>query len=423
VRLRALALAALVAGGLAACGSDDDDAWTLRVIGSTSLLRGGEWQRLADGSHQVERDDRIQVFEGRAVLSLPGDSELELREGRESADDSVLRVADVPELLDGEMLLLGGDDGAAAVAGAATVRVADGAARLRRGASVTVGIYSGSPELEANGRILEVLRPLRQATVTDSGSLPRQVQPLTYDRRDADPWDLRFLGDAIDLDRQIEPRQLAVASGAERSEVEPIIGELAGDVPVDPDRSVGEAVVGAAIARSGKDGDLTRRWRQVFAFRDAGAPWGVVALDQQADRGEVLDTLDDVVRRLVQRFGGVAAGEGRRSPGSLAFPPLAGGTTTPPTTRPDGGNGDGGSPPPPTQPPSGPEPEDPAPVLPVPELPPLLPDDGGDPTGGGGGTTTEEPSGTSSGGTVDTITGTVEPVPIIGDAVDGLLGG
>lgn len=438
MRARAALLGVLVAGGLVACGGDDGpDPWTLEVTGTTVVERDGDARELDGGSHKVEAGDRVEVVDGRAVLALPDDAALELRSGVGRADDSVLRVGDTPELLDGELLLVGAQESTAVTAGAAEVSVAEGALRVRRGASVTVGVYRGSPTLTARGRDVDGLRPLRQATITDSGSLPRELQPVSYDANAPDPWDKRFLGDAIDLDVQIELRRAAVAQGAPRTDLLPVVRELAGDVPIDPARSVTETVVGAAIAGAGDDDEVATRWLETFAFRDAGAPWGVVALDQQADRGEVLGGLDDVVRRLRQRFGGVAAGTGGGGIDvAIGGDVLGGGEGTTPSTGgggggsggDGGGGGGGGSQPTPTVPPVGGSPEVPStPGLPLPDLPIVgdlpLPDDGGDPdpeppppSGGGTGTVGEV-----VGGVTQPVVEVVEEVPVVGDVVEDLL--
>lgn len=421
MRTRMLVLGALVAAGLGACGSGGTDPWTLEVTGAVTLEREGATERLAAGSHEVEEGDRLEVLDGSAVLTLPDDASVELREGRGRSDDSSLLVADVPELLAGEMLLVGAERATTAAAGAATVQISDGALRVRRGASVTVGVYGGEPVLEANGSRLDGLQALRQATITDSGALPRQLQPVTYDRSDLDPWDRRFLGDAIDLDARIEPLQAAVASAAARADVVPVVLAVAGEVAVDTTHSVGESVVGAVIARAAADGDdLAERRREVFSFRDAGASWGLVALDQGAERSEVLGLLDEVVRRLPQRFGGVAAGGGRGSSGDvLALPPPSGGSgTTGPSRPPSGGPSDGGAPdgddggsgtPPPTSPPPGPAPTTPPPtappIVPLPDVP-LLP--------------VPEPEQEAT-AAPEPVVETVEPVPVVGGIVDGLL--
>jgi hypothetical protein len=247
------------------------------------------------------------------------------------------------------------------------------------------------------------------------------------DSPDPDPWDLRYLGDAIDLDKQIELRRSAVAAGAATTDLGAVVGELAGGVPLDATRSAAETVVGASIVRAAAgDDDPVDRWHEVFSFRDDGAPWGVVALDQRAERAAVLSTLDDVIRGLRQRFGGVAAarpGNGNGAEVALGGTPDGG---TGPTTPAGGGDGsgDGGTTPPTTTPPGGGGPQptlpptSPLPTVPRPELPPLLPDPGGEdpddppPPGGASDPVAD---------VVEEVVETVEDVPVVGDLVEDLL--
>ena len=61
---------------------------------------------------------------------------------------------------------------------------------------------------------------------------------------------------------------------------------------LDPARAPGETLVGAAIAVQGRRGTFRDRWAEVFAFRGAGAAWGLVALDQGVSSAPLLDTIE-----------------------------------------------------------------------------------------------------------------------------------
>ena len=321
---------------VAACSDGDGgpDPYTLAVEGSVRV--SGENDRtLRSGEHKVAIGDRLRVTEGSAVLALPDRSSLELRTGRSEA---TVEVAATPTVVDGDALALAGSKGLRVRAGAAVLRLTtDAAARLRRSSGLTVGVYRGAVEIDALGQQLET-PALRQAAVSDTGALPVRPVPLVYDRTNPDPWDVRFLGDAIDLGSHLERRSRALTAQAETSEaaqsslaeIVPPLGTTPGfsAALVDPERSLGETVVGASIVLAG-DGAFETRWDQVFGLRQEGADWGLVAVDQRARRADVFGVLDGVFDRVAGRAV-VSGGLGRR---------------TTPTTAPTGSGGSGGGPP------------------------------------------------------------------------------
>jgi hypothetical protein len=232
-----------------------------------------------------------------------------------------------------------------------------GIARVRRGTGVTVAVYQGVAGVNATGRNMPGgLHALRQLTVPATGVLPRQVEPLAYDERAPDPWDLRYLADAIDLGTQLERRSRAVTqrlggADAARSDVGGLLPALRaepafGPALVTPTLAVGETVVGASIAlEASANDDFAATWGDVFSFRADGATWGLVAADQAAKREALLARLDGVLGRTARVV----------RPGPGAGPT----TTTTTTPRPPSG-------PPPTPPPTTP-----------PRTPPTIPPVGG----------------------------------------------
>src|SRR5207253_11402588 len=125
----------------------------------------------------------------------------------------------------------------------------------------------GTAHIDTLGQQL-VTPALRQAAVSDTGALPRRAVPLVYDRTNPDPWDVRYLGDAIDLGTPLDRRSRALSAelpapavnASLLTSVVPALRTLPqfGDVVVDQSRSVGETVVGASIALAGS-GDFARR--------------------------------------------------------------------------------------------------------------------------------------------------------------------
>ena len=126
----------------------------------------------------------------------------------------------------------------------------------------------------------------------------RRPAPLSYDADDA--WDRRFLSDAIELGNELEARSKGfsaqVSPGRRPHRRVPARGCCPTSPPsptfvaalFDPKRAPGESLVGAAIALEGTRGTFAERWAGVFGFRDEGAQWGLVALDQGVTRVPLL---------------------------------------------------------------------------------------------------------------------------------------
>ena len=320
-RVAAVLAVALVALSLAACGGGKDgDTYVLEVRGTAVVTAPGPARHLGSGRHHLEVGQTVTITRGSAVLGLPGDTSLELRSGRR---DSTVKLGARPTLLDGDALAVAGSgDDLALSAGDATFELHDGAARVRRSAGVALAVYEGRADVAALGRTAEPVEALHQVTVTDSGGLPQQAVPLVYDRARPDRWDTRYLNDAIDLGGQLERRVKVLNARPapttwDATYLQGIVPALQGAKGFEADlvtagRSVGETIVGASIALGGR-GDLGARWKDAFRFRDEGADWGLVALDQRARRASVLRVVDGVLDRVVATISPVAVG---RSEGS-----------------------------------------------------------------------------------------------------------
>lgn len=423
---RALAaLAAVVALPLVSCsgGGGDDDAFLLTLEGRAEV----EGRRLGDGEHRLDVGEVVRITSGTATLGLPGRRTLELRAGKRAGDDSRVEVASVPTLIDGHALLVAGEDEVARLrSGTATIAVREGAARVRRSTGVNLAVYEGTAEVEALGRERPV-PALRQVGVADSGALPRRALPLVYDRADLDPWDRRYLGGAIALGGRLERasvalnRRLAPPPAPDPDYFRQLVPGLRartafGSALLEGRRSsVGETVVGASIVLGGP-GPFAERWAAAFDFREDGADWGLVALDQRARRGAVFGVLDGILDAVAAALPAFVV-----APVSTGGVP--GGTPSRPPARPRPGAPDGGDEPEEPLVPVVPEPE--APLLP--ELPPgdlpLLPDDP-DEEGADSVPTVPEPA------LPEPADGLLEPVtePVTGvvnevvETVDGLLG-
>lgn len=322
--------------GLAACSSSSPPAGgRLTVEGQAEVLRPGEDRLEVTGSRDLEAGDRIRIRQGTAVIRLPDDRVLELRTGTDLEMRSVEEPVGVrPILMGGDLLVV--SDAAPFVVGLPNAEVAvHGDARISRGVSLLVAVYQGTAQLSAAGSTLTV-PALRQAALPATGQFPDHVTPLEYSPDDA--WDQRYLSDAIDLGNQLSGRsdgfaaQLGPNEGRSADFFKELYPRLAEEPAftaslLNPIRSPGETLVGAAITLEGTRGTFAERWAAVFGFRDQGAAWGLVALDQGVDRVPLLATIDAAIARGTTEF---AQGPTPGAPGSP--PPPRGGTAT--TVRP-----------------------------------------------------------------------------------------
>lgn len=303
-RLVTLGVIGIVLVPIAACSDDEPKQGEadLELDGSAVVERQDGDEVTLDGDDTLRVGDQITLQEGDAVLRLPGGTVFELRAGRDGEDSTALVMGPKPVLEAGELLVITKDEIELDIAGT-DVLVEDGAARLGRGVGMSAGSYSAAIHLDSAGEQRDVAA-LRQMQVATLGQPPATPSPLTY--RTSDPWDRRFLGDAIDLGSRLE----ALSSGFTQSlrsdqgsTAEFFVGVLPGlrdeaeftASILDPDRDAGETLVGAAIAELGERGTFAQRWASVFGFRDAGAEWGLVALDQGVEAAPLLAALEAAV--------------------------------------------------------------------------------------------------------------------------------
>jgi hypothetical protein len=402
----ALVVLALVAP---ACSRDggDDDSYTLTLDGRAEIVQDGATREVDEGDHDVALGDTVRMVEGDAELALPGERSVLLRAGRAGRASTVIDVAAVPDVVEGDAVVVAGDDVHFTV-GDVDVQLADGAARVQRALSVTIAVYAGGAEVRSAGRALPGGLPaLRQVSVPATGLLPRTPTPLLYDDKAPDAWDRRFLGDAIDLGAELDRRargftgqvgpRVSVDATLLRRVLPPLASESTfGETLLeDVVRSPGEALVGAAIAVEADGVPFADRWDNVFSFRADGAKWGLVALDQRVQRDALLASINDAFGRSPILFASpsISGGTDGSTPTTATTTPGSGDTTTT-TTQPD----DGGDPtiPPTTVPPLTIPPITVPPLVPAPDDTP--PDDQG------------------------SADSTPDVVDVVGDVVDGLLG-
>lgn len=350
---RLLATAVVVALVAPACsgGGSDDDDYVLQLDGRAEVVHDGDTRSLDGGEHRLATGDRVRMEDGDAVLELPGDRSMRLRAANADRDATEVTLAAVPTIVDGDAVVIAGDQ-LRFRAGDVEVDLRQGAARVQQALSVTIALYAGEAEVRSAGRPFPGgLQALRQVSVPATGLLPRTPSPLLYDDDEPDPWDREFLGEAIDLGDRLDASARGFTSqlGPRATVTAPLLrralprledeDEFDDELLSDAERSPGEALVGAAIVVEGGGGGFRARWSDVFSFREDGARWGLVALDQQVKRDALLGTINDAVGRSPLLFAASptrTGASGRGGRGTSTTTPSGGQTTTTTTTPDDG---------------------------------------------------------------------------------------
>jgi hypothetical protein len=339
----ALALAVVVAP-MAACSDDEpaDGEATLDVDGRAIIVRqDGDEVTVSDDRVDVRVGDAITLSEGTGRLDLGGGARLELRAGSGEDPDTELVMGPVPTLESGDVLATTEEEIALSVDGT-RVRIVAGSARASRTSGLEVAAYDADIELDSAGQERSV-PALREMQIPAPGHPPESARPLEYDA--GDPWDRRFLGEAIDLGQRLQAlsdgytQNLPDSTPRTPAFFKDVLPGLVDDVDftaalLDGRRPVGERLIGAAIVDLGRRGTFLERWASVFEFRDAGAAWGLVALDQGVDGGPLLGAVTRAVDATELAIGTAPTGGGRTTTTSGSSATTVPRGTATPTTRP-----------------------------------------------------------------------------------------
>lgn len=330
--LAVAAAGVLVLSGSGCSGSSPPAAGRLTVEGEAEVVRPGQDRLDVTGSRDLKAGDRVRIRQGTGVIRLSDDRRLELRMGSDLELLSVEGSARVrPTLMGGDLLVV--SDAQPFPVGTTGAEVAvQGDARISRGVALLVATYEGTAQLSAGGSTLNV-PALRQAALPATAQVPGNVTPLEYSAGDA--WDQRYLSDAIDLSNLLSGRsdgfaaQLGPTEGRSAGFFGDLFPRLAAEPAftaslLNPIRSPGETLVGAAITLEGTRGTFAERWASVFGFRDQGAPWGLVARDQGVDRAAIVRVIDEAISRGPTGF---AAGPSSGPPNSPPQPNTGSATT------------------------------------------------------------------------------------------------
>lgn len=378
-RWKALLLPVVLGAFLAACSDDGpgEGEARLEVDGVATVTRANGDRDEVDGKTDLSRGDRVEVTDGVAFMSFRGGTIFELRAGLDAdADDTAVLMAARPVLEAGDLLVT--TPGTASLEADGTeVDVVDGAARLSRAFGMSVSSYDADVQLDSAGATVEV-PALRRIAVPDLGRLPGAPRPVSY--VSDDPWDRRFLGAAISVGEDLErladdlfTNVLPEGSGRTPGFFRLVLPELEGEDEFEADLLEGrddprDTFIGAAITVEGDRGGFSERWDDVFSFRDQGAEWGIVVLDQAVEpdplRSTIEEAFDTQFEEVVQTpidVPGTGGSDGGTDGGATD-----GGTDG--TDGTDGSDGSDGGAPPTTEPPA-----------PSPTVPPIVPEPPDDP--------------------------------------------
>lgn len=348
-RVATLVAAATVALGLASCGDGDEpaaDEARVEVDGRATITRLDGTTETLDDSATLVFGEVVAVDEGTATVTFAAGERYELRA---EPVTSRLELGSPPTVLEGDVLVA---DGFPASVRYDTVTLsALGPLKVSSGVPDATS-YAGRARIDGAGSLDEV-EGLRRVVLTASAT----PEPLTYDG--ADGWDRRYLSEAVAFGERLEAlaRGYTADIGPDATRpasfYEAVIPALDDEREFSDDllgdRPVGEILVGAAIAVQGRDGPFRERWDQVFAFRDEGAAWGLVAAAQGVSSAPLLETIELAVAVASPPPPGT-------TPTTTGSPTTTTGTSTSTTTAPPPTG-------PPTPPPTGPPPPTIDPVL------------------------------------------------------------
>ncbi len=301
---RALPAAALVVAVLAALaviasardGGPGPGEAQVAVHGVARVTRAAGQNQVVRDAVFLHRGDALTVVAGSADFTLADAVRYQAVHRRGSRDPRVV-MGTTPELAAGELLVTtsGETERAANVMSGGTevtlARSAQGSSmRVARTYAITVSVYRGSAHVDSAGAVADV-PALRLVEVPALGTVTRQRRPLDVDPNDR--WDRRFLGPAIAIDKQLVPVLLgwtrAGGGGWSAAQLRAALPGQPAELPgLSPSRNAGDTMVGAAVSGLGTHGSYAERWKKVFAFHDAGATWGLVAMDQGVSAADLL---------------------------------------------------------------------------------------------------------------------------------------
>jgi len=367
-RIAIASIAVLLFAGIVAIATNSGNSGgvgdaRLTTKGTAAVTNVSGQRRNVTGTVALHTGETVEAVEGDMTIDLPNGATVKGRTSYKNSDPTRVKIAQPIELLAGDLLVTT-NDGADVDSGGNRVHLDSpgdgvGAARLTRSLAVGAAVFRGSATFDSAGQV-RTIPALRTLEVSALGRPPAAPSVLIDDPEHPDtidPWDRQILGEAIDLGHTLNTYSSTYSSTLGRTngvtiggykEALPALADEAEFTPAlltDSPHPSGEFFVGAAMASLSRRAGFADRWRDLFAFHDAGANWGFVALDQGVATDPLLSTIQDGLNKTPFAFAQAA-----RPPATSATTATTTGSgpgTTPPTNPPSG---------PPTTPPTTPPP-------------------------------------------------------------------
>jgi len=313
-----LALALVTSSCFGGSGGDPSVLLVATVTGPVQTRAvGGDWAAASQGQ-KLSSGDRVRVAPGGSVVLQRGDeSVVEVRPNGTAPAELAVSAVDRVNLLNGDVLVASSKAAPVAVeSGGIAAEGDDAVFRFDRRLSVRVGVYEGAATIAAAGATLPV--PSFREGIVSARLLPRSTRPLALNPED--PWDVRFLGDVIELNAELDAQHRGYeAAFGRRTTVADLerlfgsglaLGRLGFTRPFLSSSTHGNVLTGLALAallvkRDG--GTAAGVFEQVMTLREQGASWGLIARMVSVDGNELLDAF---VRAVGLRTGEVTSTPG-----------------------------------------------------------------------------------------------------------------
>jgi hypothetical protein len=302
---KVLACATLLSLAAGACAEGaGGEALAVRAIplGGQVVLFHGDDSSLLEQETILEAGDRlVSADDGRALVRLPGGRSVELAPGA----DLGWAGPGGAEVRAGSVLARASSALTIRAAGA-DIEGSDAVFRVDRELSTRLAVYRGEASVVGSG--VGAIPALRETTLVAGGAVPRGARPLRVSPND--PWDINFLGAAIDIGLELDRLQRGLARQLPAQGPEAVTEVLSEDFPrriledllerISPAESV-VAAVAAREAAALVGQSLVQVLRNVLDLRLLGADWTVVVAQWELTRSEILAQLNEVTD-LIARF-------------------------------------------------------------------------------------------------------------------------
>lgn len=295
-RIAFLLVVGLFAGACGRAPVSSSGFELLPLEGTVEILKGGQWQPITERT-TLSRGDQVRAgLDGKARIHLPGQQTVEL-----APEARVLVTGpDGAEVLGGSVLAQARQGLAVAVDGL-EVTAADAVFRLDLGLSRRLAVYRGEAEVPGSGWD-DPVTAFQQLTLVGR-SAPRGPVPLLVDTNDR--WDVRLLGEAMDVGLALLQQETGLASQLRDQAARKTVFEtLSKALPGEDLRSQlaklppAVVVVAATIAMTLDEEVPAEVLDQILNLRTLGASWIVVAGLLGVGRS-VVATLEDIVSSIV----------------------------------------------------------------------------------------------------------------------------